>query len=195
MSRILGANSTTDLVKFSVEGVRKCCFMQPAATPAGKGSRLFMLPAGATKKSQPLAVTNLTLANIDGQPHLSFSAPAANTANFPIDSTALVYRIVRHPGDVEVASEHKGNTYVDVATLPLACYTYTVYPVLNGIEGEGATSNGVIFGDALWREPGDAAVLCRRQARADVPHARLAFGRHDAWFMAVAHISIKAFER
>lgn len=57
MSRILGANSTTDLVKFSVEGVRKCSFMQPAATPAGKGSRLFMLPAGATKKSQPLAVT------------------------------------------------------------------------------------------------------------------------------------------
>ena len=56
---------------------------------------------------------------------------------------------MRHPGDVEVASEHKGNTYVDVATLPLACYTYTVYPVLNGIEGEGATSNGVIFGDAL----------------------------------------------
>ena len=57
VSRILGANSTTDLVKFSVEGVRKCSFMQPAATPASKGSRLFMLPAGATKKSQPQAVT------------------------------------------------------------------------------------------------------------------------------------------
>lgn len=57
VSRILGANSTTDLVKFSVEGVKKCSFMQPAGTPASKGSHLFMLPAGATKKSQPVVVS------------------------------------------------------------------------------------------------------------------------------------------
>lgn len=112
----------------------------------GTGFQKFEITENVVR---PLAVSNLTLANVDGKPHVSFSAPTANTAGVAIDTTALVYRIVRNPGAVEVASALKGNTYVDNATLPLAKYTYTVYPVLNDIVGEAATSNGVIFGEAL----------------------------------------------
>ena len=42
MKRILGANATTDLVKFSVEGVKENAFLALATTGAEKGTSLLL---------------------------------------------------------------------------------------------------------------------------------------------------------
>lgn len=99
---------------------------------------------------RPLAPTNVTLANEGGKAVLTWSAPAKNTADADVDPATVSYRIVRNPDGVEVATGLKATTLTD-ATLPtaLASYSYTVYATVNGQEGEGATSNGLVFGDAL----------------------------------------------
>lgn len=57
VKRILGANATTDLVKFSVEGVKENAYLALATTGAEKGTSLLLLPARAGKKSKPTEVS------------------------------------------------------------------------------------------------------------------------------------------
>ncbi len=101
----------------------------------------------------PSPVTDVTLVDNGGYPTLSFTAPTTGVNGGYIDTQSLTYRIVRNPGEIEVASAHTSTEFVDQTTLDLAQYTYTVYAsALVGatrIESAGATSNSVAFGDAL----------------------------------------------
>ncbi len=55
--RILGANSTTDLVKFSVTGVTKNDYFQIASAPSVVGSQLQILHYSTEKKNAPVSVS------------------------------------------------------------------------------------------------------------------------------------------
>lgn len=56
VGRILGANATTDLVKFSVEGTKDQPFFALTSQAAAEGTPLLLLPARAGKKAKPMEV-------------------------------------------------------------------------------------------------------------------------------------------
>lgn len=56
LHRILGANATTDLVKFSVSGAKKVTFLSIAETPAQKYAALNLMPYTTDKKAEPARV-------------------------------------------------------------------------------------------------------------------------------------------
>lgn len=101
----------------------------------------------------PAPVTEVSLVDNGGYAAISFVAPTAGANNGYINPNALTYRIVRNPGEVEVANGYTLTTFTDQATLDLGNYTYTVYAQLpafdNMLESEGATSNSMVFGSAL----------------------------------------------
>lgn len=57
LSRILGANATTDLVKFSVKDVKKNDYFNITTTAAEKGKNLLLMRYTTDKKRTPLEIT------------------------------------------------------------------------------------------------------------------------------------------
>ena len=97
----------------------------------------------------PMPVTELTLSDVDGTPHLSFKAPAGGANGGYIDRESIIYRIVRNPGNELLTEQLTDTTYIDTDDLALALYSYEVTALLGDTESEPATSNALVFGGAL----------------------------------------------
>lgn len=97
----------------------------------------------------PMPVTELTLSNVDGTPHLSFRTPAGGANGGYIDRESIIYRIVRNPGNELLTEQLTDTTYIDTDDLALALYSYEVTALLGDTESEPATSNALVFGGAL----------------------------------------------
>lgn len=97
----------------------------------------------------PKAVTDLTLTDAEGAPYLMWTAPCEGVHGGYINTDALAYRIVRNPGEAEVADALTATSFTDNSELPLANYSYTVYAVSGDAVSEGATTNSMVFGGAL----------------------------------------------
>lgn len=98
----------------------------------------------------PVAPARATLASAEGKPQVTFAPVGATGVNGGyVDSAAVRYRIVRNPGSVEVAAGIADTTFTDNSTLPLASYTYSIQATAGSLTGEAATTNGLVFGDAL----------------------------------------------
>lgn len=98
---------------------------------------------------RPMPVTHATLTAVDGHPVVSFTAPAKNTANEDIDASMLTYRIMRLPDSVEVVKGLDKTSFTDLETLELASYSYVIFASHSDIEGEGCTTNSMVFGQPV----------------------------------------------
>lgn len=76
---------------------------------------------------------------------LTWDAPAAGLHGTWYDTTTLTYDIVRHPGDVTVATDLTATTFTETVT-ELQGYSYTVTAKNHEGTGLSATSNTVAFG-------------------------------------------------
>ena len=100
---------------------------------------------------QPNAVTGVAL-SIDsvGNAKVSWNAPVGTVNGGNLDS--VVYNVSRLANGVEtqVAQGITEQTFSEKITdTNMASYTYTVYAVSDGMVSEGATSNSVIYGNAI----------------------------------------------
>ncbi len=81
---------------------------------------------------------------------LSWNPVTSTTHNGYIDTGGITYRIVRLPGDVEVASALTGTTFTDHINLSdgLITYSYQVYAQCGGQTGYAGQSNAISLGAA-----------------------------------------------
>lgn len=97
----------------------------------------------------PAAVGNLTFTADGRKASLSWNAPVETLHGGYLDIEGLNYRIVRHPGNVEVATGYKGTSFTETLPEQLASYSYTVTAFVDGIEGASVESEKIICGDAM----------------------------------------------
>lgn len=101
----------------------------------------------------PAKVGDLTVTVIDGQNHLSWTAPTegANKGYFKADG--LTYKIYRTSGDTGtlIASGVTATSYIDQAD-PGAAVSYTVAPANAAGEGAGAESGQVVHFAAEYKD-------------------------------------------
>ena len=71
--RILGANSTYDLVKFSVD-VKETTFLPLTETPAGDADALYLVNYSTSKKQEPVYANVTTVTPFDGYNYYDISA-------------------------------------------------------------------------------------------------------------------------
>lgn len=98
----------------------------------------------------PKAVTDLNVSIKDFVSTLTWTAPAEGKNEGYVNPDELEYNIVRNPGNVTVAENHKGNTFTDsIPEADFTGYTYTVIPSYKGLDGEPAMSDIVLFGNSF----------------------------------------------
>lgn len=98
----------------------------------------------------PKAVTDLNVSIKDFVATLTWTAPTEGTNEGYVNPDELKYNIVRNPGNVTVAENHKGNTFTDsIPEADFTGYIYTVIPSYKGLTGEQATSDLVFFGNSF----------------------------------------------
>lgn len=77
---------------------------------------------------------------------LSWEAPSKGIHGGYIDPESITYDITRTPGDIQVAKGIKSTNFIDRLPWELDRYSYIVTPVCNGLRGEEALSNSVVYG-------------------------------------------------
>lgn len=101
----------------------------------------------------PCAVTGLIL-DIDGEhPLISWEAPASGLNGGKIDPAALMYKVVRQPGNVVLATDLRATRFEDSAYVPaLEAISYTVTPRSSAGDGESASTAKAVLGGE-WTVP------------------------------------------
>ncbi|MDE6311395.1 MAG: choice-of-anchor J domain-containing protein [Muribaculaceae bacterium] len=97
----------------------------------------------------PEAVTDFTLAEINGQPVLTWTAPTQGINGGYIDPAALTYVIRRSDGSL-MTNKATGTRYVDTSLNPVEkqyFIYYQIQPVSAAGIGDYALSNHIIYGD------------------------------------------------
>ena len=101
----------------------------------------------------PKAVGDLHLAynTTTGKAELSWTAPTEGQHGKTLTEANLTYNVVRQPGDVVVATATKETSFREELSNEgeLTAYRYEVTPLNGDLEGETATSNTIVLGDAL----------------------------------------------
>lgn len=101
----------------------------------------------------PKAVGNLHLAynTTTGKAELSWTAPTEGQHGKTLTEANLAYNVVRQPGNVVVATATKETSFREELSNEgeLTAYRYEVTPLNGELEGETATSNTIVLGDAL----------------------------------------------
>lgn len=107
----------------------------------------------------PGVVNNAALAINDGVASISWSAPIESRySDFgtSVDLSKVVYKVVRDYDGKVVADGISETTCTDTPdSEEYIGYTYTIYPSVEGVEGQGATTNKVNFGQYVtlpWEE-------------------------------------------
>ena len=81
---------------------------------------------------------------------LTWTAPVAGVHGGYFDSQALVYDVVRYPGQISVATDLTACAFNEnLPDGPLAAYYYTVTAKIKGISSEAVESNREVAGDAF----------------------------------------------
>lgn len=98
----------------------------------------------------PKAVTDLNVKIDNFVSTVTWTAPTEGLNEGYVNPDEIEYTIVRNPGNITVAENHKGNTFTE--TIPEADftgYTYTVTPSYKGLTGESKTSDLILFGNSF----------------------------------------------
>lgn len=97
----------------------------------------------------PLAVTDLKFENTSlGENIISWTAPKGGVNKGYVDQDRLTYNIVRMPDNVSVATNLSSTSFTEAMPSAMHNYSYRVYAVNNGVNGEIAESNAIICGKA-----------------------------------------------
>jgi len=101
----------------------------------------------------PLAVTDVLFAydNTKHEASLSWTAPAKGIHDIRLTRENLKYRIVRQPGNIEVAAAHGATSFSEPLENDnaLKAYSYEITPLNNSLAGETSVSNKVVIGNPL----------------------------------------------
>lgn len=96
---------------------------------------------------------------------VSWTAPTTSKNNGPVDDNSIVYKVVRQPDGMVVASGISATTFTETLSGARAHYSYDVTPMSNGKEGLTASSNTIASGTFYnvpfyenFDEEGDAAL-------------------------------------
>ena len=77
---------------------------------------------------------------------VSWTAPTTSKNNGPVDDNSIVYKVVRQPDGMVVASGISATTFTETLSGVRAHYSYDVTPMSNGKEGLTASSNTIASG-------------------------------------------------
>ena len=99
---------------------------------------------------QPNAVTNVVLSiDADGNAKVTWDAPVGTVNGGNLGNVVYNVSRVKKGVEVQVAQGISERTFSEKITdTNMTSYTYTVYAVSDGIQGEGATSNSAVYGNA-----------------------------------------------
>ena len=94
--RILGANSTYDLVKFSVD-VKETTFLPLTETPAGDADALYLVNYSTSKKQEPVYANVTAVTPFDGYNYYDISAANSdiNVGCPLVDATGRAVAVVQ----------------------------------------------------------------------------------------------------
>lgn len=95
----------------------------------------------------PGAPKNLILADMNGRPSLSWSAPSKGAHGGNYDTANLKYRIVRNNTNTEVARDLTETSWTDSSFSGTAALSYSVYAYTSKGESEPAVSEKIVFGE------------------------------------------------
>lgn len=95
----------------------------------------------------PAAVTDLTLSgDADGNPVLSWTAPATGRNDGFIDPAQITYTIERMPEGIVLASGIKATSFTDRSSFEAQNVSYTVTPYIGSRQGVSASTEEALFG-------------------------------------------------
>lgn len=113
---------------------------------AGRGSAYAAYIWAGTdipKAENPSLTLTETTASIKWQ------APSKGVNGGYIDPGKLTYRVLRRPDGINVYEGNATSTTDDISTLEYSCHWYDILTLHDGIEGETASTEKTVFGQAL----------------------------------------------
>lgn len=119
-----------------------------ASNSAGDGAEATVsVYVGVDKPGAP---RNLKLVDEDGKAVLTWDAPEVGSNGGYIDTSKLYYQVWRYDNYTKLADSLKVTTYTDanVKVTKQTLIDYVVFPYIDGVRGDYALSEAVIFGNA-----------------------------------------------